>query len=289
LVHGFPPAGVWQAPGGLALLGGPGAALAIAVPWVAVVAAAPRADGLIEMYSTNRHAEPLSTRLSDLGADPAPPWTAPSVRAVRVLRDAGHPLGGAAFVVNTQLPHRTGFLSAGEACAVSLALRDMYNVNLATEDLSDDPAYAAALHGQSRRALLVRDGGVEPLPFDLASAGLRLLFIDVDATAAAPATDSAVAATAAAGLLRAGDLAGLGSLLTAAHASRVRELDLALDAALRAGALGGRATGPCLTALVPIVAVPAVRSAVTAALAGTTRRGPRFLTAVAVAGACRAA
>ena len=80
-------------------------------------------------------------------------------------------------------------------------------------------------------------------------------------------------------LLRAGQLAGIGPLLTASHASlrddfevTVPELDVAVGAALDAGALGARMTGGgfggCVIALVPRNLVPAVTDAVPAAFAG---------------------
>jgi galactokinase len=76
--------------------------------------------------------------------------------------------------------------------------------------------------------------------------------------------------------LRAGDLAGVGPLLTASHVSlrddfevSAPELDVAVDAALAAGALGARMTGAgfggCVLALAPAGAAGAVGEAVAAA------------------------
>ncbi|PPK62198.1 galactokinase [Actinokineospora auranticolor] len=97
--------------------------------------------------------------------------------------------------------------------------------------------------------------------------------------------------------LRAGDLAATGPDLTASHTSlrddyRVScpELDLAVDAALAAGAVGARMTGGgfggSAIALVPPGAT-GVRDAVLAAFAARSLAAPRLFTAVPSAGAHR--
>ncbi len=103
---------------------------------------------------------------------------------------------------------------------------------------------------------------------------------------------------AAADLLRRGDLAGLGGLLTASHRSlrddfevSWPEADEAVEAALHSGALGARLTGGgfggCVIALVAADRTARVRDAVTSRFA---RRGwpePRFMDAVPSASARR--
>ena len=85
--------------------------------------------------------------------------------------------------------------------------------------------------------------------------------------------------------LRAGRLEAIGPLLTASHMSlrddyevSAPELDTAVEAALRAGALGARMTGAgfggCALALAPAVEVGAVTRIVTAAFAGRGFRAP---------------
>src|SRR6185369_2035227 len=80
-------------------------------------------------------------------------------------------------------------------------------------------------------------------------------------------------------LLRSGRPADIGPLLTASHASlrddfevTVPELDVAVEAAVDAGALGARMTGGgfggCVIALVPASLAPAVAGAVADAFAG---------------------
>jgi galactokinase len=99
-------------------------------------------------------------------------------------------------------------------------------------------------------------------------------------------------------LLRAGRLADIGPLLTASHESmrhdyRISclELDVAVEAALAAGALGARMTGGgfggSAIALVPEDEEGAVRRAVTSAFARRSLTAPRLFTAVPSAGAGR--
>jgi galactokinase len=99
-------------------------------------------------------------------------------------------------------------------------------------------------------------------------------------------------------VLRAGQVAELGPLLTASHASlrddyevTVPQLDTAVDAALAAGALGARMTGGgfggCVLALLPAgaAAVQAVRAAVDGAYAAAGFDPPGYFVADPSAGA----
>lgn len=103
---------------------------------------------------------------------------------------------------------------------------------------------------------------------------------------------------AAAALLRAGDLAGVGPLLNASHASlrhdfgvSCAELDLAVEATTEAGALGARMTGGgfggSAIALVPSPLLPAVVNRVCDAFAKSALRAPAFLLAPPSAGGHR--
>jgi galactokinase len=86
-------------------------------------------------------------------------------------------------------------------------------------------------------------------------------------------------------LLRAGEIAAIGPLLTASHESMrddfeitVPEIDTAVSAALAAGAYGARMTGGgfggCVLALVDASRADAVSSAVTAAFTTTGFTAP---------------
>jgi galactokinase len=103
---------------------------------------------------------------------------------------------------------------------------------------------------------------------------------------------------AAADLLRRGDLAGLGGLLTASHQSLRDEFgfswpeaDVAVEAAVHAGALGARMTGGgfggCVIALVATDRAAQVRDAVTGQFARRGWPGPRYMDAVPSGGARR--
>ncbi|GAA1773863.1 galactokinase [Kocuria aegyptia] len=98
--------------------------------------------------------------------------------------------------------------------------------------------------------------------------------------------------------LRAGDLAGIGALLVASHASlrddyevSCPELDLAVDTALAAGAVGARMTGGgfggSAIALVPAARTEQVRDAVAQAFAEQGRRAPQVFAVVPGEGAGR--
>ncbi|MER6845621.1 galactokinase [Streptomyces platensis] len=100
--------------------------------------------------------------------------------------------------------------------------------------------------------------------------------------------------------LDAGRTRAIGPLLTAGHASlrddfkiSCRELDLAVDSALAAGALGARMTGGgfggSAIVLVEEAAATAVGAAVTEAFAAAGQAAPRIFEAVAGAGAHRVA
>ncbi|MFI5845871.1 galactokinase [Catenuloplanes sp. NPDC051500] len=99
-------------------------------------------------------------------------------------------------------------------------------------------------------------------------------------------------------LLRAGDVRGIGPLMTASHASMrddfeitVEQVDLAVSAALEAGAYGARMTGGgfggCVLALVETSAADEVRIAVEKAYAGRAFTAPTTFVATAAPGARR--
>jgi len=102
----------------------------------------------------------------------------------------------------------------------------------------------------------------------------------------------------AAGMLRAGDQAAVGALLTASHGSlrdqfqvSWPEADAAVEAAVGAGAAGARLTGGgfggCVVALVPVGRARQVRRAVTERFARHRWPAPRYLVAMPSDGARR--
>ncbi|MEV6212583.1 galactokinase [Kitasatospora sp. NPDC051914] len=163
-------------------------------------------------------------------------------------------------------------------------------------DLADG-AYAELRAGCERAAALL---GLPALR-DLAPAGLDAALDRLPAELRPPVrhvvTENARVEQAVA-LLDAGDLAALGPILTAGHASlrddyRVScpETDLAVEAAVAAGALGARMTGGgfggSVIALVTADTLDTVAAAVTTAFADAGYAAPRTFTAVPAAGARR--
>ncbi|WP_431680074.1 galactokinase [Kitasatospora sp. KL5] len=163
-------------------------------------------------------------------------------------------------------------------------------------DLADG-AYAELRAGCERAAALL---GLPALR-DLAPAGLDAaldrLPVELRPLVRHVVTENARVEQAVA-LLDAGDLAALGPILTAGHASlrddyRVScpETDLAVEAAVAAGALGARMTGGgfggSVIALVAADTLDTVAAAVTTAFAGAGYATPRTFTAVPAAGAHR--
>ncbi|GAA2414415.1 galactokinase [Actinomadura vinacea] len=276
-IFGHGPGRVRHVPGTLTLLNsGPahtgranaGRALTVAIPWGAIVALG---AGPLDLYSMNHHA--------DRHTEGVPPgWAVPALAALHA-----HGVYAAQMVVNRELPVETGLPNGAETfCAVSQALQDLHGLPALREADGDRPAYMTALHAQRGKALIVNGiGPVEHVPCDLVAAGLRFLIIEAGVRGSVPAARChRLLVDTAAAALRARDLNSFGTLLDRGHVRGQRALDLALDSAREAGALGGLVVGRCAVALVPVTAVHRVRKSVKASLAGLARRPPRFLTAV---------
>jgi galactokinase len=243
-------------PGGL-LPGGP--QLTVAAPWGAIAAGGPGPDGVRELIRMEQPG--VRERLTAAPTTgPGPSWAAGEAVAGEA---------GARLVVRSELPDGAGAgASAAGTRAVGLCL-------------GDPAALGPDLGLPSGLALL----GGDPVPCDLAAAGLRLMIVDPRvrrAPRAVTAEDSPVAAAAA--VVARGDFAALGALLTAAHEAQPcdPEQQAAVTAALRAGALGARAIsdgpGRPVCVLVAVDRVAAVRAAVSAELTRDGGRAPRCLT-----------
>jgi len=319
--YGSEPAGVWQAPGALVLLGGRpgGRALAVPVRWSAAVAGAPRGDRLLVVGSLNRPAEPVCLDLEVPDGGALPGWAGPVRAVAEALREAGHLTGGATLMLNADVPETAGVASLEALrCGTALALTSLSGgapsrgaLLAALGDAGDQmPARVASLLGRPGHALVIEppvvEGsppapgpGPEPvhIPFEPAAAGLRLVLIALRPGDGGPvprwqpdASDDA-RVDQAAGLLRAADPAelgpGLGALLTASHracpgAGTAPEAELAVQSAIRSGALGARATSARgVLALVGAPSLRAVRGAVAQAFRARGLPVPRFLTTAA--------
>lgn len=210
-MHGRAPAGVWSAPGRVNLIGehtdyNDGFVLPFALPHRLAAAAAPRDDQLLTVATLGtdgrvQEAEPV--RIPDLRPGSVQGWAAYPAGVAWVLRDHGI-AGGADLVLAADVPTGAG-LSSSHAleCAVALALLGLAGMEL------DDPAgtspdrmeiarwvqrvendfvgaptglldQTASLRCTESHVLFldVRSGEAEQVPFDTASAGLRVLVID---------------------------------------------------------------------------------------------------------------
>lgn len=269
-VFGRPAEGVWYAPGTVTLMAGHPRSLAVCARWGAIVAGERREDGVLELASINRPAEPVSS----WAADAVPPWAEP-IAAVAEKIGVG---GGATLLCSVDLPRGSGLAAATAlACAAALALRDLHRPDLSTEDLIAVVAGSeAAFRGRAGRA--VGDDGVA-VPFDLAAAGRRLLVVDTRIRRGPALT-----------LVGATSLDDdLGRALTAYHRAQHRdpEQDAVVEAALAAGAHGACALvdepGRPVAVLADASAVRAIRAAITAACS----LAPRYVTVLPTGGAYR--
>lgn len=283
-----PPALVASGPGGLTLFGRPGDRFALAIPvkWGAIVAAAPRSDGMVDLRSGSHIGKGLLRPIGALG-DP-PDWAACPLAVVSSLTAAGHPLGGMSLLVGTGLPDGAGMQSDVALTSVmASALARLHGVELSRAqraELGDLPAQLASLACPDGTAILVDNERMasELVPFDLLGAGLRLMIVDLGELVGSVPTGPPDLALTAVEAVRSGDLTVVGRLLGQAGELAADGAVLA-GAACAAGALGaGTLPGGCLVALVPVGCLREVRSAVTAAW--PAERVPKFLTAVASRG-----
>ncbi|MFD9338871.1 galactokinase [Streptomyces sp. NPDC060028] len=167
-----------------------------------------------------------------------------------------------------------------------------------SHDLGDG-AYAALRAGCERAAALLGLPALRDLPPGELARALRILPAELAPLVRHVVTENARVAEAVS-RLREGDVAALGPILTAGHASlrddyRVScpETDLAVTAALGAGALGARMTGGgfggSVIALVEAGQEDAVGVSVTTAFGAAGHRPPRILCVTPAAGAHRLA
>ena len=363
--HGAEPAGVWHAPGRANLIGehtdyNEGWVLPFALDRGVVVAAARRGDDVLDIRSHQADG-PVTVPLATLRAGSVTGWAAYPAGVAWALREAGHAVGGASLVIDSDLPQGAGLSSsAAIECATAVALVALYQVSVSRPELarltrraenemvgvpSGIMDQSASLLCEAGHALLLdcRTGDSAPVRLDPAASGLALLLVDTgarhaltdgryalrraecegaaralgvpslrdvdDPARAAEIGDPVLArrarhvitdncrVRAAVDLLNAGDLAGLGPLLHASHASLRDDFevswpqaDVAAEAAEAAGGLGARMMGGGFGGSV-IALVPADTAGPREAIAAEyARRGwppPRFLPAPPSAAAGR--
>ena len=199
--YGHLPDGVWRGPGRVNLIGehtdyNDGLVLPFALPW-GIDAAVSRTDtGVVEVCSRQKPDQPSRVALADLAPGTPPGWAAYAAGVVWALREAGHEAGGVRVLIDADLPIGAGLSSsAALECAVAIALNDLYDLGLSAQDLAaltqraENAFVGAPTGGMDQNASLraraghalyldMRTGGAGNVPFDLESAGMRVLIID---------------------------------------------------------------------------------------------------------------
>ncbi len=197
--YGHEPDGVWHAPGRVNLIGehtdyNDGLVLPFALAQGVTVAASRRDDGVLELRSV-QSAE--AARVTDPVPGSVGGWAAYAAGVAWALREAGHDVGGASLLVDSDLPQGAGLSSsAALECAVAVALCGLYDLDLprldlariaqrAENDFAGMPCgildQSASLLCEEGHALLLdcRSGLSSQVPLDLT--GLTVLVIDTRA------------------------------------------------------------------------------------------------------------
>jgi galactokinase len=129
------PTGVWLAPGRVNLIGehtdyNDGLVLPLAIDREAVVAARPRADGIVRAWSRQRDEE-VSIGLDDVARAGRSGWIGYVAGVVWMLRASGHSVGGLDVAIDCDVPAGAGLSSsAALECAVALATAESAGENL---------------------------------------------------------------------------------------------------------------------------------------------------------------
>jgi galactokinase len=328
---GTAPDGLWFGPGRVNLIGehtdyNDGFVLPFALDRKAVVAAGRREDDRLALVALDLD-EQVDMSLADL-APGQPGWAAYLAGVVWALREAGHDIGGANLVLTSDVPFGAGLSSsAAIECAVVAALCDLYDLDIAPIDRAKlarvaENAYVGAPTGlldQAASTLCQEGEGLfldcrsletEAVPLPMAEQGYEMLVLDtktphshVDGEyGTRRATCEAAAALLGVPALRdVTDLdAALAPLLDASHASMrddyeitVPTVDLAVETARAAGALGARMTGGgfggCIIALTKAGDADRIGAAVAEAFREAGFGAPEWFTARPAPGAGRLA
>ncbi len=201
--YGNPPDGIWRAPGRVNLIGehtdyNDGLVLPIALPQQVTVAASARDDGLLRLRSMQDYAV-VTVVLDELAPRSVTGWAAYPAGAAWALREAGHQVGGADLLVDSDLPTGAGLSSsAALLCATATALLDLAGIAVEPSRVARIAQHAensyvgapvglmdqtASMCCTAGHALFfdVRAGSLAQVPFDPEAEGLSLLVVDVRA------------------------------------------------------------------------------------------------------------
>jgi galactokinase len=194
------PAGVWVAPGRVNLIGehtdyNDGLVLPLAIDREAVVAAAPRADGIVRAWSRQRDDE-VTIAMDDVAQGEHLGWIGYVAGVVWMLRTSGFGVGGLDLAIDCDVPAGAGLSSsAALECAVALATADLAGATLDRLSLAlaaqraerevvgapvglMDQAIAMLAAPDTALFLDCRSLRHEQVPLRLAEAGLTVLVID---------------------------------------------------------------------------------------------------------------
>ncbi|WP_405018973.1 galactokinase [Kitasatospora sp. NBC_00070] len=200
-VHGAAPTGVWAAPGRVNLIGehtdyNDGYVLPIALPHTTRAAVRLRTDGLLRLWSEQGDGRVTELDVEGLTPGAVAGWAKYPAAVVWAFREAGHPVGGADFWFDSDVPTGAGLSSSASLeCVVATAYRDLYELDLDAAELAllaqraenafvgvpcgvmDQMASTCCAEGGAL-FLDTRDLAQRQVPLDLAGRGLRLLVID---------------------------------------------------------------------------------------------------------------
>ncbi len=198
---GCAPEVAWAAPGRANLIGehtdyNDGLVLPFALGSRTTVAAARRPGRRVSLRSCQRRGEPAEVDLDRLRPGQVAGWAGYASGVLWALAEAGHRLGGAAVLVDGEVPIGAGLASsAALEAAVAASVNDLFGLALPARELVAVCVRAenvfvgmpcgvmdqlAAFECRAGAALYIdtRDLATEQLPLPLDTAGLRLLVID---------------------------------------------------------------------------------------------------------------
>ncbi|MER7701777.1 galactokinase [Kitasatospora sp. NPDC097605] len=200
-LYGHAPEGVWAAPGRVNLIGehtdyNDGFVLPIAIPQAVRAYARRRSDGVLRLVSTRVPGETVELDVAALAPGGVAGWAGYPAAVVWTLRAAGHEVGGADVLLDSDVPGGAGLSSsAALECAVAAAYNDLYELGLSAVELAllaqraenefvgvpcgimDQMASMVCRAGAALH-LDARDLSARHVPLDLAGAGLTLLVLD---------------------------------------------------------------------------------------------------------------
>ncbi|MFJ3789375.1 galactokinase [Kitasatospora sp. NPDC090091] len=200
-LFGHDPEGEWAAPGRVNLIGehtdyNDGFSLPIALEQTVRAWVRRRDDGLLRLASTRTPGRVVELDVAALDPGGAEGWAAYPAGVVWTLRRAGHAVGGADVLIDSDVPAGAGLSSsAALECAVATAYADLHGLGLEPGELAllaqraendfvgvpcgvmDQMASMCCRTGSALH-LDARDLATRDIPFDPAAAGLVLLVVD---------------------------------------------------------------------------------------------------------------